>query len=121
MYGRSTPIVCVAVACAAWLAAGGVAAQDQAIQVLQLTPNMYMLVGGGSNITLQVEPATRPPRIPGTYIGSYGVLMVDSGLAASAEKVEWRTSSPSAPARRCACCKRNFTSFASLAPTHKCG
>jgi len=39
-------------------------------------------------VTLQVEPSTRPPRIPGTYIGAYGVLMVDSGLAAASDPIQ---------------------------------
>jgi len=46
-----------------------------------------MLVGAGGNVTLQVEPATRPSRTPGTYLGAYGVLVVDSGLQANAEKL----------------------------------
>ncbi len=94
----STTIVCIAGALAAALfASGGVAAQGQPappanaatadIRVLQVAPTVYMLVGGGGNVTLQVEPATRPPRIPGTYIGAYGVLLVDSGLAASTDRI----------------------------------
>ena len=51
---------------------------DRDVQVLQVAPTVYMIVGAGSNITLQVEPATRPPRIPGTYLGAYGVLLVDT-------------------------------------------
>lgn len=94
---RSTTFAFIAVALAAWFAGGGAAAQDQAapratpnnadIQVLAVAPTVYMLVGGGSNITVQVEPPTRPARIPGTYIGAYGVLLVDTGLAQAGERI----------------------------------
>jgi glyoxylase-like metal-dependent hydrolase (beta-lactamase superfamily II) len=47
------------------------------IAVLPVRGNVYMLVGPTGNTTLQVEPATRPPRIPGFYQGNYGVLVVD--------------------------------------------
>ena len=53
-------------------------ADDRDVQVLQVAPTVYMIAGGGSNITLQVEPATRPQRVPGTYLGAYGVLLVDT-------------------------------------------
>lgn len=55
------------------------------IHVLPVQGNVYMLVGPGGNTTLQVEPPTRVPRIPGTYTGSYGVIVVDTQPAASAE------------------------------------
>jgi glyoxylase-like metal-dependent hydrolase (beta-lactamase superfamily II) len=55
------------------------------IRVLPVQGNVYMLAGGGGNVTLQVEPPTRPPRVPGTYRGGYGVLLVDSGNAAASE------------------------------------
>ena len=94
---RPATIAFIAGALAAWFASGGVAAQDQAaprpnpntadIQVLPVTPTVYMLIGGGGNITLQVEPPTRPARIPGTYIGAYGVLLVDSGLAPASDRI----------------------------------
>jgi glyoxylase-like metal-dependent hydrolase (beta-lactamase superfamily II) len=58
------------------------------VKVLKIAPNVYMLTGGGGNVTVQIEPATRPPRIPGTYIGGYGVLLVDSGLAAASDKIQ---------------------------------
>jgi len=97
---RSVPVVVVAVVLTAWFggraasaqapqaAQARPAAQEQDIKVLPLTANVYMLVGAGGNVTLQVEPAeTQSPRIPGTYRGGYGVLVVDSGLAASADKL----------------------------------
>ena len=64
------------------------AANSPDVKVLQIAPNMYMLTGGGGNVALQVEPSTRPPRIPGTYIGAYGVLLVDSGTAAASEQIQ---------------------------------
>lgn len=63
-------------------------AQDQAqsdIRVLPVQGNVYMLVGPVGNTTVQVEPPTRPPRIPGLYHGGYGVVVVDTQLAISAE------------------------------------
>jgi glyoxylase-like metal-dependent hydrolase (beta-lactamase superfamily II) len=63
-------------------------AQDQGqseIHVLPVQGNVYMLVGPVGNTTVQVEPPTRPPRIPGVYQGSYGVVVVDTQLVASAE------------------------------------
>src|SRR6185295_7342024 len=49
------------------------AASDAEIHTLFVQGNVYMLVGAGGNITLQ--------------IGDDGVLLVDSGLAQNAEKV----------------------------------
>jgi cyclase len=46
-----------------------------------------MLVGPDGNAAVQVEPPTQTPRIPGFYQGSYGVLVVDSMSAGSAEKL----------------------------------
>lgn len=44
-----------------------------------------MLVGPSGNTTVQVEPPTRPPRIPGLYHGTYGVVVVDTQSAASGD------------------------------------
>jgi len=63
-----------------WLAAQQPRTDDE-VHVLQVAPTIYMLVAGDDNVTLQVEPATRPPRIPGTYLGAYGVLLVDTATA----------------------------------------
>ena len=60
------------------------AASDE-IRVLPLRPNVFMLIGPGGNTVVQVEPQTRPPRIPGFYQGSYGVVIVDSQPAAQGE------------------------------------
>jgi glyoxylase-like metal-dependent hydrolase (beta-lactamase superfamily II) len=52
------------------------------IKVLPLRGNVFMLVGPDGNTTVQVEPATKPPRIPGFYQGGYGVVVVDTQSAA---------------------------------------
>ena len=71
--------------------AGGHVAAQQApqpdIQVLPAGGNVYMLTGPDGNAAVQVEPASRRPRIPGFYQGTYGVLMVDSQSAGSAERL----------------------------------
>ena len=55
------------------------------IRVLPLRANVFMLVGPDGNTTVQVEPATRPPRTPGSYQGTYGVVVVDTQAGAQAE------------------------------------
>jgi cyclase len=77
----------LALAFPAWLAAQQPRAADADVHVLQVAPTIYMLGGGGRNITLQVEPATRAPRVPGTYRGGYGVLLVDTMTPDFSEKV----------------------------------
>ena len=69
------------------LAAATVAAQQEEIQVLHAGGNVYMLSGPDGNAAVQVEPEARRPRIPSFYQGSYGVLMVDTQSAGSAEAV----------------------------------
>lgn len=49
------------------------AQQDSGVHVLPVQGNVYMLVGAGGNITIQ--------------IGNQGVLLVDTGLAQNSEKV----------------------------------
>jgi cyclase len=56
--------------------AQGAAASD--IHVLPLRANVFMLVGPSGNTVVQSEPATRPPRVPGFYQGTYGVMVVDT-------------------------------------------
>ena len=64
------------------------AAGDADIRVLQVAPTVYMLVGPDTNTTVQIEPAApRAPRVPGTYVGAYGVLVVDPGPASVSDKV----------------------------------
>ena len=55
------------------------------IRVLPLRDNVFMLVGPGGNTTVQIEPARRPERLPGSYLGTYGVLVVDPQAAAQGE------------------------------------
>src|SRR5215210_5384397 len=66
-------------------APAGPAADD--IKVFPIRGNVYMLVGPGNNVTVQVEPPTRPQRIPGTYLGGYGVLVVDTMSPGQGEKL----------------------------------
>src|SRR5690242_3720070 len=58
--------------CAISFAAAALA-QDAELHTLPVQGNVYMLVGAGGNITVQV--------------GKDGVLLVDTGLEASADKV----------------------------------
>ena len=66
----------IAIAAAALVAVGGLVAQQAPgtkLEVLQVRPNFYMLAGAGANIGVQV--------------GADGVVVVDSGSAASANAV----------------------------------
>jgi len=56
-----------------WLALPGASIFAQELHVLPVQGNVYMLVGAGANITVQ--------------IGSQGILLVDTGSAESSEKV----------------------------------
>lgn len=61
--------------------------------------NVYMLVGAGGNIAVQVAPPPRDrPQLPRSdpTRGQYGVLLVDTGLAENADRVRAavRTLSP---------------------------
>ena len=64
---------------------GGAQTPAGEIRVLPLRENVFMLVGPAGNTTVQVEPETRSPRIPGTYQGGYGVVVVDTQSAAQGE------------------------------------
>ena len=75
---RFAATVALTLALPAWLAAQQPGVVDPEVHVLQVAPTVYMLAAAGGNITLQVEPAVRSPRVPGTYRGGYGVLLVDS-------------------------------------------
>jgi cyclase len=61
---------------------GGAQTPAGELRVLPLRDNVFMLVGPDGNTTVQVEPATRSPRIPGSYQGGYGVVVVDTQSAA---------------------------------------
>ena len=80
--------IALALALPVWLAAQQPRAGDTDVHVLQVAPTIYMLVVGGNNITLQVEPATAPPpRVPGSYRGGYGALLVDTATPEFSDKV----------------------------------
>ena len=68
---HSNPVSGLAALLALWAASQGTA--QQPIQVLQVQGNVYVLSGAGGNSTVQ--------------IGKEGVLVVDTGLAASAPNV----------------------------------
>ena len=61
------------------------AAPASEIRVMPLRPNVFMLVGPSGNSVVQIEPATRPQRIPGFYQGTYGVAVVDTQTGEQAE------------------------------------
>src|SRR5271170_939759 len=66
----------IAKAAAAFVAVGALVAQQAPgtnLEVLQVRPNFYMIAGAGGNIGFQV--------------GADGVVVVDSGSAASADAV----------------------------------
>jgi cyclase len=48
------------------------------VSVYPIRGNIYMMIAGGTNVTVLVEPPTRPPRIPGSYTAAYGVMLVDT-------------------------------------------
>lgn len=63
------------------------AQHDDGIQVQRIRANVFMLVGDGANITVQVEPAASADDHDSIYGGDRGVLVVDSGEAARAESL----------------------------------
>jgi glyoxylase-like metal-dependent hydrolase (beta-lactamase superfamily II) len=58
-----------------------------AIKIQRIRRNVFMLVGDGANITLQVEPAAGEESFDSAYGGDRGVLLVDSGAAALSEQL----------------------------------
>ena len=58
-----------------------------AIKIQRIRRNVFMLVGDGANITLQVEPAAGEESFDSAYGGDRGVLLVDSGVAALSEQL----------------------------------
>ncbi len=66
-------VAALAAATLIFAATAGVVAQQTDLHVLPLRGNVYLLVGAGANITLSV--------------GREGVLLVDAGTAAAADKV----------------------------------
>ncbi len=59
--------------------------QDAVIHVQKIRSNVYMLVGDGANVTLQVEPNPAAEEHDSIYGGDRGVLLVDTGLAGQAD------------------------------------
>ena len=85
---RQLAPIALALALPVWLAAQQPRAGDTDVHVLQVAPTIYMLVGGGNNVTLQVEPAAPPPpRVPGSYRGGYGALLVDTTTPEFSDKM----------------------------------
>ena len=64
-------------------AAAAQSPRNDEIRVLPIRGNVYMLVGPSGNTTVQVEPPSRSPRVPGFYRGFHGVVVVDTQSAAS--------------------------------------
>lgn len=99
MTSKSSRRVVTVAAVALWLTAPGVAEQvpqgrleDQVvpnvgtedIQVLPVRENVFMVVGAGANITVQVEPkGTRENHLDPYLPPRTGVLVVDTGQASS--------------------------------------
>src|SRR5262245_14511994 len=81
------PLVLLLAAAAARPATGQTPAPAAAgeIHVMPLRDNVFMLVGPSGNTVVQVEPETKPGRIPGFYQGSYGVVVVDTQSGDQAE------------------------------------
>ena len=63
------------------------AAAAPAIRVLPLRDNVFMLVGASGNTVVQVEPRNQEARLPGTYQGTYGVMVVDSQSGAQGDEL----------------------------------
>jgi cyclase len=75
------PLAIAALTAFALLPAAVPDAQTSAIHVQKIRNNVYMLVGDGANVTLQVEPAASAEEHDSIYGGDRGVLVVDSGGA----------------------------------------
>ena len=52
------------------------------IKIQKIRRNVFMLIGDGANITLQVEPPAGEESFDSVYGGDKGVLVVDTGVAA---------------------------------------
>jgi glyoxylase-like metal-dependent hydrolase (beta-lactamase superfamily II) len=57
------------------------------VKVLPIRENMFMLVGAGANITVQVEPSKLVEPHEGSFNDLRGILVVDTGTAEMSEKV----------------------------------
>lgn len=58
-----------------------------AIKIQRIRRNVFMLIGDGANITLQVEPAAAEESFDSAYGGDNGVLLVDSGVAVLSDEL----------------------------------
>lgn len=57
------------------------------IKIQRIRRNVFMLVGDGANITLQVEPAAGEESFDSAYGGDKGVMLVDSGVAGLSQQL----------------------------------
>ena len=64
-----------------------VAGANGAIKIQPVRRNVFMLVGDGANITLQVEPAAGDEDFDSVYGGDRGILIVDTGTEALSEQL----------------------------------
>jgi len=62
-------------------------AANNAIKIQPVRRNVFMLVGDGANITLQVEPAAGDEDFDSVYGGDRGILIVDTGTEAMSEQL----------------------------------
>jgi cyclase len=62
-------------------------ADDSTIHVQRIRANVFMLVGDGANVTLQVEPSPSIDDHDSVYGGDRGVLVVDTGSAPLGESL----------------------------------
>src|SRR5688500_14741191 len=66
------------------------AAAGGEVTIVPVQGNVYLIVGAGANITVQIgPPASQRPDPPASAQerGEYGVLLVDAGTAAMSDRV----------------------------------
>ena len=73
--------------CASAQAGAAAAGQADDVAVLQVRENVFMLVGAGGNVTVQVEPPKTADVHDVSFNNEMGVLVVDPGSAAMSDKV----------------------------------
>jgi cyclase len=69
------------------LCAQPLAQQAPELHVQRIRANVFMLVGDGANVTLQIEPAVSAEDHDSVYGGDRGVLVVDTGNTAMSERL----------------------------------
>jgi cyclase len=57
------------------------------IRIQPVRRNVFMLVGDGANVTLQVEPPAGDEDIDSVYGGDHGILVIDTGTEALSEQL----------------------------------